>query len=219
MRIVGNAIRIVVSVAICLFCIPRLAFPQSIPIYLTGGGGWSRTAPGQSFGSAISAGAAGTTAVISGDIGAWLTKAIGIAGEMSFGLPPFQVRQTEGGVGRCCAALTRDHRFTQLSVVAKLRPREGLVLLGGFTSELVSTHELRVYTPVGGAPQAPVASDFSRGRSAWIIGGEVEIPLARRLVLVPAIRWSVDFQDLDYELALGRTTLRPTISIRRTIKQ
>lgn len=48
----------------------------------------------------IGPGAGGNAAVIAADVGGWLSRGFGIAGELSLGVP-FEVQQTQGGVGLC----------------------------------------------------------------------------------------------------------------------
>jgi hypothetical protein len=183
------------------------------------GVGVSTTNEGATQGPLIGPGVGGAAATVAADGGLWLSRGVGIGAEFSLGMP-FLVEQMEGGVGRCCSALTRDHRLTFLSGVLKVRPTLGLVLLGGLSRAYIATSEVRVYTPIGGSPQAPLERDFSRALGAWVVGAEGEIPVSGRLRLVPAARWFQNFPRDDYgledPLALGNTTIRVTVSLRGT---
>ncbi|MFN8579379.1 MAG: hypothetical protein U0163_00170 [Gemmatimonadaceae bacterium] len=195
------------------------AFPQSRSIYVTGGVGMSHTTEGCCGGTAISPGVGGKAATVAGDVGRWLTQTVGLALEVNMGRS-FAVReQGANGFGMCCATLSRSHRMNGVSGVVKLRPVMGMVFLGGLSWEVISTTEVRVFTPLGGTRQAPTTSRFTSTRPAWLVGGEGEVLLASRWRLVPAVRLAVDLAETDYltasrPLLLGRTTLRPTLSIR-----
>lgn len=168
-------------------------------------------------GPLIGPGVGGTAAALAADAGLWANSRFGVAGEASLAWP-FEVQQTEGGVGRCCSALTREHRLTFFSGVAKVRLVPRLILQGGVGGLRIATNEVRVTTPIGGSTRAPVASTFSKTRFAWTIGAEAEIPVSPRLQLVPAARVYVsrvkdEIAELN-PLALGSTTFRVTVSIR-----
>lgn len=193
---------------------------QQVSVFGSVGAGISHTSEGDDPGiPLLGPGVGGTATAVAADVGVWFTRAVGLAGEFSFGFP-FQVEQTEGGVGLCCSELTRDHRVTYLSAVVKARLDPGVVFLGGLSQAQISTSEVRVSTPIGGTPRPPVESEFSKTRAAWVVGAEGEIPVSRSLLLVPAVRFFVNFpkdgiQGLN-PLALGNTTFRIMLSLRGT---
>jgi hypothetical protein len=75
--------------------------------------------------------------------GVWVSSVFGLGAELSVGMP-FQVKQTEGGVGRCCSALTREHSLTFLSAVVKVRVVPGFVLVTGPSFARLGTNETRI---------------------------------------------------------------------------
>ncbi len=193
---------------------------QQTAVFGTVGIGISHTSKGEDPGvPVLGPGVGGTATALAADAGVWFTRRFGIGGELSMGLP-FTVEQVEGGVGLCCSSLTRDHQLTYLSGVAKVYLDPGIVFLGGLSWGRVATDEVRVFTPIGSSPRAPVESEFSRSRGAWVVGAEGEIRLTRALQLVPAARWYVNFPEDEIAglnpLALGNTTLRVTVSLRGT---
>ena len=208
--------RVLQAVALCAVCIDPAHAQPAVVVFGSGGAGASTTSEGTALGSALGPGVGGSAATVVAAGGVWLSSVFGLAADLSVGMP-FQVEQVEGGVGRCCSALTRDHSLTFLAAVVKVRVIPRFVLITGPSFARIGTKETRIYRPIGGTPQAPVVSESSLSDAAWVFGAEAEIPLSRRWQLVPAARvyrnLSTEYDEFAGTLALGNTTARLTLSL------
>ncbi len=215
-RIPGLWFELAVAAA-CSFCllVPFPALAQEPRAYGAVGVGISSTSEGSPSGPAIGPGVGGQSAVLAVGGGVWLTRMFAVGVDISAGTS-FEVEQVEGGVGRCCSEVTRDHRLTLLSAVVKVQIVPGFALVTSPSLARLHTDERRITTPIGGATQAAVTGELSTHAGAWLFGAEAEIPLSTRVQVMPAARlyWHRDTDADNFgALALGSTTIRATVSL------